>query len=271
VSVLSVLARLRARGLELPAPFVRDVVQACRQAAGGPASLARPEDREALAKRVAADLYEDPQTIRAVVEALAEEQEAHPDALGSFGGRVAAEDYRVLAARVAERLTDAGVPLTVRDVIDVVRAREALIGPGDPPQSPEERRRTIERIADMVGQHPSTVAWILYEFQSELWEEEDDDDDDEDDGDGDAPSESEAAARRRALAQVVADRAASVGVPATPDDVEAVMEALATVTGGIAPPTEPSERSSASWRVAAATNRPPGLVSVIFDELERTL
>ena len=288
-----VAAQLQSGGLTLPVAFVGDVLREVLDVVARHPELDQPAERHALVARVASAVYEDEAVVGRVID------QVYVDAGGSLWRDPVPEpvddveeveevedeeddeddrgyDPRDVAAAVAERLTAQNTPLSVHDVISVMRALVDLTGHGDPPEEPAMRREAVAGIARVTGQPADAVGRILDAVRDEVDAETDEDDQDEDDEPEEDENEDtveqkpDDLAQRTAVTTAVAERLRSLGVPATPVDVGVVMDALAAQTGSPEPPADPAQRSEVLTRVATAAGRPVDLVTLIVDEVGRT-
>jgi hypothetical protein len=163
-----ITARLAVEGLVLPVDFVGDILIRFLDLAAEHPSLVLPDRRATIVKRISASLYEDETVVGRIVEEIVRELEFHPFVGGddneddnmdepTKGGF----DPQEVAIRVADRLTTAGVPVTPRDVIAVMRPHAGLPDRRDPSKRPE----IATRIAEATGHPAAVVARILDEVE----------------------------------------------------------------------------------------------------------
>jgi hypothetical protein len=246
MSVVDITERLRGEGLDLPSRYVREVVEAC-QRAGGNASLLTPDAREALTKRVAAELLEDRAVVRRIVDELARAAAADPSvAPGPVDDR--GDDDRAVAARVARRLTEAGMPISSGVVVEVMRAQSATLGPPRRAESPDGRWVTADAISGMTGLDHSAVAWILHEVREES-----------------------AAAADDTLAldaATIAGRLADAGLVVRPEVVREVLDHYIDQFPADVPGAPPVDLAAISRRIASGLRKDEALVRRIMNEAD---
>lgn len=273
----AIARQLRAGGLALPVQFVEDVVEKSIQVVALRPELDRPSERPALVRRVASALYEDQVVIGRIVDQLylaldgsliplpppppaaTPEPELVPEPVAEPMPEPIAEledededsddaDVEMILASLEE----AGVPAT----LDLVgRVMDRYLDPVVLGESLRERGRepaVVARIAADLGEDEALVGPIVAELRFLFGHSQ---------GVA-APAAPVAPAVDTGVALAVAERLRGVGIPATPIDVEAVMQGLA------APSADSTWRPDAE-RVAMATGRPASLVALIIDELAR--